>query len=125
MLTLRLAALLVLQGITIPQPVGYVNDFAHVIDAATASRIEGVIADVKAKSGGEIVVVTLPDLKGRDVTDVARTIGRDWKVGAAGKVGDKARNAGLVILLVPRATSSDGRGHVAIQTGYGTEGFLP
>src|SRR6267142_2854281 len=114
MLTLRLVGLLLLQGITIPQPVGYVNDFAHVIDAATARRIEAIIQDVKAKSGGEIVVVTLPDIKDRDVADVARTIGREWKVGAAGKVGDKARNAGTIILVVPKTTSSDGHGHLRI-----------
>src|SRR3954469_4086261 len=124
MLTLRLLALLVLQGISIPAPVGYVNDFANIIDAAPAARISAIAADVKAKSGGEIVVVTLPDLKDRDIADVARTIGRDWKVGAAGSVGDAKKNAGVIILLVPKATSSDGRGHVRIETGYGAEGFL-
>jgi len=117
MLNLRLFALLLLQGITIPPPTGYVNDFAHVIDAGTAQRITAIIADVKAKSGGEIVVVTLPDLKGRDVTDVARTIGRDWKVGATGQVGDRAKNAGIVILVVPKGTSSDGHAHSSIQIG--------
>src|SRR3954466_16144978 len=105
MLTLRLLALLVLQGISIPAPVGYVNDFAHVIDAATAARISAIAADVKAKSGGEIVVVTLTDLKNQPLEDLAQNIGRDWKVGAAGNVGDRAKNAGVIILLVPKATS--------------------
>src|SRR4051812_5284634 len=100
MLMLRLLALLALQGITIPAPVGYVNDFAHVIDAAAAARINAIATDVKTKSGGEIVVVTLPDLKNQPIEDVARNIGRDWKVGAAGNVGDRARNAGVIILLV-------------------------
>jgi uncharacterized protein len=124
MLTLRLAALLLLQGIAIPQPVGYVNDFARIIDPATAARINAIIADVKAKSGGEIVVVTLADIKDRDVADVARTIGRDWKVGAAGKIGDRARNAGTIILIVPKETNADGRGRFRIETGQGSEGFI-
>src|SRR4051812_3921218 len=124
MLTLRLAFFLLVQGITIPQPVGYVNDFAHIIDAATAQRIDAIIGDVRAKSGGEIIVVTLPDVGARDIADVGRQIGRDWKVGAAGKIGDKARNAGTIILVVPKETSSDGHGHLRIETGTGSEGFL-
>src|SRR6185295_2196236 len=86
--------------------------------------LNGIIADVKAKSGGEIVVVTWPDLKGRDASEVARTIGREWKVGAKGGPGDRARNAGTIILVVPRHTSSDGHGHVRIEVGSGAEGFI-
>src|SRR3954469_7557802 len=124
MITLRLIGLLLLQGLQIPQPTGYVNDFAHIIDAATKARLEAIAADVKAKSGGEIVVVTLADLKDRPVEDVARQIGRDWKVGAKGNPGDRAKNAGVIILVVPKESSSDGRGHLRIETGYGAEGFL-
>ena len=80
--------------------------------------------DVRAKSGGEIAVVTLRDLGGRDVGEVALRIGREWKVGAAAKIGDATRNAGVVILVVPKETSSDGNGHVSIETGQGSEGFI-
>ena len=66
----------------------------------------------------------MPDLGGRDVADVAREIGRQWKLGAAGKPGDPARNRGVVILVVPKETSADGRGHFRIETGLGTEGFI-
>ena len=72
------------QGLQIPAPQGYVNDFAHIIPAQTASTIERIIADVRAKSGGEIVVVTLPDLGGRPIEEVALRIGREWKVGQPG-----------------------------------------
>jgi uncharacterized protein len=109
----------------LPEPVGYVNDFANVIDADTKARIEGISADVRAKSGGEIVVVTMPTLNGRDPTDVALALGRQWKVGAKPTgPGDRAANGGVVILLVPKETSSDGRGYIRIQTGLGTEGFI-
>ena len=110
--------------IQVPQPVGYVNDFAHVIAPDVAARIERIIQDVRKKSGGEIVVVTLSDLKGRDPADVAREIGRQWKVGASGGPGDRARNTGTIILVVPKETNSDGRGHTRIETGSGSEGFL-
>jgi uncharacterized protein len=108
----------------LPPPRGYVNDFAGVVGAERAARIERIIGDVRAKSGGEIVVVTLPDLGDREVGDMALRIGREWKVGAAAEVGDRKRNTGLVILVVPKETSSDGRGHISLQTGNGVEGFI-
>ena len=55
------------QQLQIPQPIGYVNDFAHIIPDANQATMQAIIADVRAKSGGEIVVVTLPDLGGRPI----------------------------------------------------------
>ena len=108
----------------IPPPVGFVNDFARVIRADAAARMSSVIATVRARSRGEIVVVTLPDLRGRDVADVAREIGRQWRVGATGEAGDRARNAGVIILLSPRETNQGGRGAVRVEVGNGAEGFI-
>ncbi len=112
------------QDLQIPAPTGYVNDFAGVIGAERAAKIERIVGDVRAKSGGEIAVVTLADIGDRDVGDVALQIGRQWKVGAAAGIGDRTRNAGIVILVVPKETSADGRGHISIQTGNGVEGFI-
>ena len=82
-------------GPAIPAPRGMVNDFANVIPPAQAARIEALVNDVRAKSGGEIAVVTMPDLGGRDVSEIALRIGREWKVGANTKIGDATRNAGI------------------------------
>ena len=62
----------------IPPPTGVVNDFAHVLDAGTLDRMTRVAEDVRTKSRGEIAVVTLPDLQGREPADVALRIGREW-----------------------------------------------
>src|SRR5690348_8443737 len=112
------------QQLQIPAPVGYVNDFANVIPADKKATIERIIDDVRAKSGGEIVVVTLPDLKGRPVEEIGLRIGREWKVGQKGNPGDPARNTGVIILVVPKETSSDGQGHVRTEVGYGAEGLI-
>ena len=108
----------------IPPPTGVVNDFAHVLDAATLDRMTRVAEDVRTKSRGEIAIVTLPDLQGREPADVALRIGREWKVGKLGDPGDPTRNAGAVILLVPKETNSDNRGRCFVATGQGTEGFI-
>jgi uncharacterized protein len=124
MSSLLTALLLVFAQFQIPAPRGYVNDFAGIIDPANASKMERIIEDVRAKSGGEIVVVTLADIGQRDPGDVALAIGREWGVGKKGKPGDAARNTGVIILVVPKETSSDGSGHYSIQTGQGAEGFI-
>src|SRR5512146_2498155 len=108
----------------IPAPVGYVNDFAGVIPQQQRDSIQRIIDEVKAKSGGEIVVVTLPTINGQAPEEVARQIGRDWKVGQAGTPGDSVRNTGTVLLVVPKETSTDGHGHVFISTGIGTSRFI-
>lgn len=108
----------------IPPPTGLVNDFAHVLDGATVDRINRIAEDVRTKSRGEMAIVTLPSLEGRDVADVALRIGREWKVGKVGSPGDPTRNAGAVILLVPKETNSDNRGRCFVLTGQGTEGFI-
>src|SRR3989454_3490146 len=109
---------------TLPPPRGYVNDFAGVLDPASVSHIEAVIAEVRAKSRGEIAVVTLADIGDRAASDVALQIGRQWGVGAKGAAGDPAKNLGVVVLLVPLKNHRSGTGQVFIATGRGAEGFL-
>jgi uncharacterized protein len=116
--------LLAPQGVQIPAPTGYVNDFANVIASEQRSLIERIIDDVRAKSKGEIVLVTLPSIGDRDVSEVALRIGREWKVGKLGNPADQTRNTGAVILLVPKETNADGRGRCWVTTGSGTEGFI-
>ena len=116
--------LVLLAQLQLPAPVGYVNDFAQVIDPASQEQMLAVIEEVRQKSGGEIVVVTLPDLGGRPAWEVTRDIGRQWRVGAQGAAGDRARNAGLIILLKPGQRPGDGRAELAIAPGTGAEGFV-
>ena len=108
----------------IPPPRGLVNDFAGVLDAGSAARIERVAQVVRDATKGEIAVVTLADLGGREPSEVALRIGREWKVGNLAAIGDQSRNAGVVILLVPKESSSDGQGHCRVETGQGAEGFI-
>lgn len=111
-------------GVQLPAPRGLVNDFAGVLPAASAARMEAVAQDVRAKTKGEIAVVTLADLGGRDVSEITLRIGREWKVGSLAGIGDRTRNAGVIILLVPKESSSDGQGRCRVEVGQGAEGFI-
>jgi uncharacterized protein len=110
--------LLLLQSVQVPPPVGMVNDFANVIPAEQRTRMERLAEAVREASAGEIAVVTLPSIQGRDVGQVALEIGRQWGVGAQGSAGDPARNAGVVLLIALEDRA------VSVQVGRGAEGFL-
>jgi uncharacterized protein len=124
--------LIALQAVQLPPaPRGYgtsaaeiVVDAAGVLPAESVDRINRVAFDVHEKSGGEMAVITLPDIGLRAPVDVALAIGRAWGVGANAAIGQRTRNAGVVILLVPKETSSSGRGACFVTTGQGTEGFI-
>ncbi|HEV2672176.1 MAG TPA: TPM domain-containing protein, partial [Gemmatimonadales bacterium] len=119
-----LALLIVLAQVAIPPPHGFVNDFAGVLDAASVQHMEQVIAEVRNATRGDIAVVTLSDIGDRAASDVAVEIGRQWGVGAKGEAGDRTKNLGVVVLLVPRKNHRPGTGDIFIATGRGAEGFL-
>ena len=127
-----IGALLALQAIQVPAPprgfsptaAEVVVDAANVLSPEAEERLNAIALRVQQRTGGELAFVTLPDIGQRDAADIAREIGRQWGVGARGEAGDSARNAGVVVLLVPKETNSDGRGRCRIEVGRGAEGFL-
>ena len=106
------------------QPVGYVNDLASVLDAQSRAELEDLIQRLRAATGAEIAVVTLPSIGNYDPAQVALAIGRKWKVGGKAEIGDARRNAGLVVLLVPRRPGDPNSGHIRIEVGQGLEGIV-
>jgi uncharacterized protein len=106
------------------QPDGYVTDRAGVIDPAAKARMTSLIERLRATTGAEIAVVTLPDIGEQDEAEVALAIGRKWGVGAKADVGSARRNAGIVVLLVPLRNHEPGTGHIRIEVGQGLEGVI-
>jgi len=106
------------------RPTGYVTDVASLLAPATRDSLEDLLTRLRAASGAEVAVVTLPTIDDRDEAEVALAIGRAWGVGARAAVGDQRRNAGLVLLLVPRQNHEPGTGHVRIEVGQGLEGVV-
>jgi uncharacterized protein len=121
---MNLAVFIAFAQIAVPSPRGYINDFAGVLDSESIRHMEAVITEVRDKTRGDIAVVTLPDIGDRAASDVALQIGRQWGVGAKGEAGDRAKNLGVVVLLVPQKAGKQGTGQTFIATGRGAEGFL-
>jgi uncharacterized protein len=106
------------------RPSGYVNDYASVIDPAASTKMEDLIQRLRGVTGAEIAVVTLPSIGDNDAAEVALAIGRKWRVGAQAEIGDARRNAGLVLLLVPRREGDPNSGHIRLEVGQGLEGIV-
>jgi uncharacterized protein len=96
-----------------PRPRGYVNDFADIIAEADEARIAAVIAELKDKTGAEMVVVTMPDIGGQSEELYATRLFQAWGIGQKGK------DNGILLFL----TLAERR--FRIETGYGLEGILP
>ena len=95
-----------------PNPIGYVNDFAHVLSVESVTRLNNIIQELRSKTDAEVVVVTLTSLEGYPIEDVGLEIGRQWKVGQKGK------DNGVVIV-----TAINDR-KLRIEVGYGIEGYF-
>lgn len=97
---------------SIPRPVGYVNDFASIIDADVESQLDAILRQYEEETTVELVVVTVPNLDGTTVEDFAVRLFEAWGIGKKGVDNG-------VLLLVAR----DER-EVRIEVGYGMEPYL-
>lgn len=106
------------------RPTGYVTDVTGTTDSAVIRRLDALAERLKRVTGAEIAVAVLPTIGDYAAVDVAVAIGRAWGVGASAAVGDPTRNAGIVILLVPRRPDDPNSGQIFIATGQGLEGIV-
>ena len=99
-------------ALTFPALTGRVVDEAGILDAATKQAMTEKLAAVEAKSGDQIVVVTLKSLQDTSIEDYGFQLGRAWAI------GQKDKNNGAVLIVVPSERK------VRIEVGYGLEGAL-
>ena len=94
---------------TAEKPQGYVSDFAGVVDASSRQRLEQYCASLETSTGVQMAVVTVPDLNGEPVDQVANDLFRKWGIGQKGK------DNGVLLLLA----IADRRSR--LELGYGLE----
>jgi uncharacterized protein len=66
----------------LPQPTGYVNDFAGVIDSATKDRLETTLGNLDRQQQIQFSVVTVDTTGGQEIFDYSLAVARGWGVGA-------------------------------------------
>lgn len=93
-------------------PVGYVNDFAGVLNKSWIESQNNALKTLDARTGTEIAVVTIQSLGGDTIENYAVKLFEEWGIGKKGK------DNGILILLA----MSDRE--VRIEVGYGLEGTI-
>jgi len=88
-----------------------VVDAANLLDPAQEQALSAKLIAQKQASGRSLVVATIPDLQGYDISDYGYRLGRDWKI------GDKDSN-GALLIIAPAERK------IRIEVGYGLEGVL-
>jgi uncharacterized protein len=96
----------------IPPLSGRVVDLAHILDSRTADALTRQLADHEAATTNQVVVVTLPDLKGYSIEDWGRALLNGWGI------GQRDKNNGVVLVVAP----NDRR--LRIEVGYGLDDVL-
>jgi uncharacterized membrane protein YgcG len=108
-----------------PKPTnGFVVDSAHVLSPEAITVANRSLKDLYDTKKAPSVIVTLPTIKDYQPYEVAAGIGRKWGVVTGGQPGDQLRNFGMVLLIVPKETSPDGRGKCFLAPSRAMEGTV-
>ena len=97
---------------TFPPLAGRVVDDAHVLTPEVQADLTSKLAALEAKTGDQLVVVTLPSLQGDDIADYGYQLGRAWGIGQKGK------DTGALFIVAPSEKKT------RIEVGYGLEPVL-
>lgn len=98
----------------IPEPTDFlVNDYAHLMSQQEVDQLGRKLRDYALESSTQIVVVTEPSLEGEDPFEYSHRLAVAWGIG-----GGQYDN-GILIYVAQQERE------IRIQTGLGTEGFLP
>ena len=103
-----------LQAQKLPEPVGFVNDFAGVIDPASSAEMEAIARALQQKTGAEIAVVTVNSIEPYGTIDeYSIELATSWGV------GKKGEDTGILLLLAMQERK------IKMEVGYGLEGVIP
>lgn len=113
-LLLTAAAILAAAGADLPRAEGYIADFAGIINAGDRERLEGLLGDLRQKTGTQIAVVSVKTYAPHgSIEGYAEALFNHWGI------GQKGRDNGVLLILAMEERD------VRIETGYGLEGVLP
>ena len=98
-----------LEAQKLPDPVGFVNDFAGVIDSSSSAEMEAIARALQQKTGAEIAVVVVETVGDEHYTEYANKLFEKWGIGQKGK------DNGILIFQTVRERN------FRIEVGYGLE----
>lgn len=99
-------------ALDVPALKGRVNDYANVISANTEKELDSYLYSLEEQTGIQMVVLTVPSLKGDDIASFGIKTAEKWKIGRNGK------DDGAILLVAMEEHD------VRIEVGYGLEDKL-
>lgn len=108
------AATALAQSTQVPAPTGQVNDFAGVIDAATKTRLETTLQNLKTRTSVNFLIATVDSTGAQDISPFSRQLAKDWNVILSYK------NEKTVLLVISVASKSS-----IVQMTRGAQAELP
>lgn len=100
-------------AVELPPNDGYVTDAAKLMTQQQEMALEADLTQYAKTTSNEIAVVTLPNVEGGTIEQVALDIGRKWKIGSA------ENNNGIVVVVAYAERT------IRIEVGRGLEGAVP
>jgi uncharacterized protein len=97
---------------TYPPLSGRVVDQANILSPEQEAALTAKLEAVQAASTRQLVVLTVPDLQGREIEEYGVGLGRAWRIGQS-----EANNGVILIVAIEERK-------VRIEVGYGLEGIL-
>lgn len=100
------------EQLNFPALTGRVVDQAGILSPAIKEELESTLADHENNTTNQVVVVTIKNLGGVNISEYSLKLGRYWGI------GQKDKNNGVLLVVAP----NDRR--VRIEVGYGLEGTI-
>ncbi len=101
-------------ALEVPEQGGrWVADQARLLQPQEAAQIERELSAYAARTGNQVVVLTVPGLEGEAISAYANKVARAWAI------GQKDKNNGVLILV------AKAEGRVRFEVGRGVEDRLP
>ncbi len=100
-----------------PKLTGRVVDQANILDPAQEAALTAKLQNLETQSNRQLVVATIADLQGYEISDYGYQLGRHWALGQDGK-GETEKDNGAILIVAPKERK------MRIEVGYGLEPVL-
>jgi uncharacterized protein len=99
-------------SLDVPNLKGRVNDYGNILSSSTEQQLDAVLRELERTDSTQIVVLTIPSLKGDSLENFSIRVAEKWKIGQTNK------DNGAILLI----SKNDRK--IRIEVGYGLEGSL-
>lgn len=100
-------------ALEVPQPKGYVTDYAGMLKAEEIAALEQKLQNFEKETSIEIAVLIIPSLEGENLEKFSLKVAEKWGVGKKGK------DNGVLIFVAKKERK------IRIEVGYGLEPVMP